>query len=173
MGLERDTGGQWALEADSTWETHSVGFLAQGGLPHTVCKHLANTDGGDVHRSESVSHSVMSDSLWPHGLCSLPGSSVYGILQARIRVWTDIPRPGIFGAGVWLSWRMWQDSIYPGRTRWWSWLMVPPKAGHDMHTKIKEGSTQVPGHPVPPEDKQNPSPSPIPARAHSCKRVIV
>ena len=31
-----------------------------------------------------VSHSVMSDSLQPHGLYSLPGFSVHGILQARI-----------------------------------------------------------------------------------------
>ena len=31
-----------------------------------------------------VSCSVMSDSLWPHGLCTLPGSSVHGILQGRI-----------------------------------------------------------------------------------------
>ena len=29
-------------------------------------------------------YSVMSESLQPHGLCSLPGSSVHGILQARI-----------------------------------------------------------------------------------------
>ena len=44
--------------------------------------------------SESVSHSVMSDSLQPH---SLPGSSVCGILQARILEWVagDLPNPGI------------------------------------------------------------------------------
>ena len=36
--------------------------------------------------SESVSHWVMSDTLRPHGLC-LPGSSVHGILQARILEW--------------------------------------------------------------------------------------
>ena len=34
--------------------------------------------------SESVSHSVLSDSLWPHRLYSSPGSSAHGILQARI-----------------------------------------------------------------------------------------
>ena len=32
----------------------------------------------------SVSCSVVLNSLQPHGLCSLPGSSVHGILQARI-----------------------------------------------------------------------------------------
>ena len=37
-----------------------------------------------------VSHSVMSNSLWPHGLYSLPGSSVHGIFQARILEWVNI-----------------------------------------------------------------------------------
>ena len=38
-----------------------------------------------IQNSEWVSdsHSVMSDSLRPHGHCSLPGSSVYGIFQAK------------------------------------------------------------------------------------------
>ena len=38
-----------------------------------------------------ISHSVMSDSLQPHGLYSPPGSSVHGILQARILEWVVIP----------------------------------------------------------------------------------
>ena len=42
-----------------------------------------------MSESESVSHSIMSDSLWPHGL-SPPGSSVHGILQARILQWVAI-----------------------------------------------------------------------------------
>ena len=37
-----------------------------------------------------VSRSVMSNSLWPHGLYSLPGSSVHGIFQARILEWGAI-----------------------------------------------------------------------------------
>ena len=37
-----------------------------------------------------VSHSVMSYSLWLMD-CSLPGSSVHGILQARIMEWAVIP----------------------------------------------------------------------------------
>ena len=47
-----------------------------------------------------VSHSVMSDYLQPHG-CSLLGSSVHGILKARILDWVAIsfsgylPTPGI------------------------------------------------------------------------------
>ena len=36
------------------------------------------------------SHSVVSDSLQPHGLCSPPGSSVHGIFQARILEWVAI-----------------------------------------------------------------------------------
>ena len=45
--------------------------------------------------------SVVSDSLWPHGLYSLRGSSVHGIFQARILEWIaisypgDLPDPGI------------------------------------------------------------------------------
>ena len=37
--------------------------------------------------NESLSHSVMSDSFWPHGLYS----SVHGILQARILEWVAMP----------------------------------------------------------------------------------
>ena len=37
-----------------------------------------------------VNHSVMSNSCDPMD-CSLPGSSVHGILQARILEWVDIP----------------------------------------------------------------------------------
>ena len=39
----------------------------------------------------ALSRSVVSDSLWPHGLyCSLPGFSVHGISQARILEWVAI-----------------------------------------------------------------------------------
>ena len=37
-------------------------------------------------KSESVSRSVVSDSVWPHGQVA-PGSSVHGLLQARILEW--------------------------------------------------------------------------------------
>ena len=40
---------------------------------------------------ESVSHSVVSNFLQTHGLCSPPGSFVHGILQARILEWVAIP----------------------------------------------------------------------------------
>ena len=40
-------------------------------------------------KSQSASHSVVSDSLWPVD-CSPPGSSVHGILQARILEWVAI-----------------------------------------------------------------------------------
>ena len=45
------------------------------------------------YESESVSCSVVFDSLWPHELYSLPGSSVHGILQARILECVTIPFP--------------------------------------------------------------------------------
>ena len=45
----------------------------------------------------SVHRSVVSESLWPHGLCSPPGSSARGILQARILEWVAVPSSrGIF-----------------------------------------------------------------------------
>ena len=40
--------------------------------------------------SVQFSHSVVSDSLQPHGLYSSPGSSVHRILQARILEWVAI-----------------------------------------------------------------------------------
>ena len=40
-----------------------------------------------------VSHSGTSDSLQPHGECSLQGSSVRGILQAGILGWLSFPSP--------------------------------------------------------------------------------
>ena len=42
-----------------------------------------------MSESETVRSLVVSDSLHPMG-CSLPGSSVHGILQARILEWVAI-----------------------------------------------------------------------------------
>ena len=52
----------------------------------------AKFPGADQLKSDCVfifiwAYSVMSDSLQPHGLCSPPGSSVHGILQARMLDW--------------------------------------------------------------------------------------
>ena len=44
-----------------------------------------------AQKSESVSHSVVSDSATPGTVCSLPSSSVHWILQARILEWAAIP----------------------------------------------------------------------------------
>ena len=38
-----------------------------------------------------LSRLVLSDSLWPHGLYSPPGSSVHGILQTRKLEWVAMP----------------------------------------------------------------------------------
>jgi len=43
-----------------------------------------------MKKRESIRYSVVSDSFQPHGL-NLPGSSVHGILQARILEWVAIP----------------------------------------------------------------------------------
>ena len=53
-----------------------------------------------------LSCSVVSDSLWPHGLYSPPGLSVHGILQARILEWVAIPssRGSSWPSdGIWVS----------------------------------------------------------------------
>ena len=44
-------------------------------------------------RAYVPSRAVVSDFLWPHG-CSLLGSSLHGILQARILEWITVPPPG-------------------------------------------------------------------------------
>ena len=49
----------------------------------------------------SESHSVMSNTLWPHGLYSPPRSSIHETLPARILEWVvipfsrDLPNPGL------------------------------------------------------------------------------
>ena len=80
--------------------------------------------------SDTVRHSVMSNSLWPMD-CSLPGSSVHGILQARLLEWVamsfsgDLPDPGIelmsptlqadslpSEGKVWVTWEQIKWNIY-------------------------------------------------------------
>ena len=51
-------------------------------------------------QNESESCSVVSNSLQPKELCSLPGSSVHGILQARILEWVAVPFPGDLYPGI-------------------------------------------------------------------------
>ena len=46
--------------------------------------HLISIRAVTIHNIESASHSVVSDSLWPHGI-------VHGILQARILEWVAVP----------------------------------------------------------------------------------
>ena len=50
----------------------------------------AGSYGCETQESESVSYPAVSSSLQPHG-CSPPGSSVHGILQARILEWVALP----------------------------------------------------------------------------------
>ena len=70
--------------------------VLQTGLPpsgqnHSPCCHLRYLFRAQSERSESVSHLVISDSLRDPMDCSLPGSSVHGILQARILEQTVMP----------------------------------------------------------------------------------
>ena len=51
---------------------------------------MSNSPFTSQSESQSVSRSVMFESLWPYGLCSPPGSSVHGILQARTLEWVAI-----------------------------------------------------------------------------------
>ena len=57
-----------------------TGFPVHHQLPELAQIHI---------ESESPSHSVVSDSLPPMD-CSIPGSSVHGISQARIPEWVAI-----------------------------------------------------------------------------------
>ena len=58
-----------------------------------------------IEKSKSVSCSVMSDLCNPMG-CSLPGSSVHGILQARILEWVAIPFSIPFSRGSSQPWSL-------------------------------------------------------------------
>ena len=42
-------------------------------------------------KKAKVAQRVVADSLWLHEICSLPGSSVHGIFQARILEWVAVP----------------------------------------------------------------------------------
>ena len=69
-------------------------FPTQGsnpGLPH--CRRILYllSHQRNPQISVCVSHSVMSDCLWPHEQYSLQDSSVRGILQVRILEWVTIP----------------------------------------------------------------------------------
>ena len=57
-------------------------------------KNLKSSKRKATSYMKSESYFVMSDSLQQDGLYSLPGSSVHGILQARILQWVAVPSPG-------------------------------------------------------------------------------
>ena len=72
--LPGESHGQRSLVGCSPWSCKRVGHDLATEQEACVCMLVA---------------SVMSDSLWPHGL-SPPGPSVYGILQARILEWVSL-----------------------------------------------------------------------------------
>ena len=55
----------------------------------------AGKAGNPFQTTQGLSRSVVSDSCDPID-CSLPGSSVHGISQARILEWVAVPSPGDF-----------------------------------------------------------------------------
>ena len=74
-----------------------ISWVSHGSHLFCRCNHQSNTHTHThTHTSfsnmsyTSESHSVTSDSLWPHGLYSRLGSSVHGILQARILEWVAV-----------------------------------------------------------------------------------
>ena len=73
------------LEPDMEQRTSSK--LGKACIKDVYCHldYLTSMQSGN----ESVSHTVMSDSLQPMN-CSLPGSSIHRILQARIVEWVAI-----------------------------------------------------------------------------------
>ena len=76
----------------------ALGALGEPGHtlegPAVSLRPSASWLGGWCHLPVPGAHSVVSDSLWPRGLCDPPGSSVLGILQGRILEWVAIPSPG-------------------------------------------------------------------------------
>ena len=60
-------------------------YSTRNYIQYPVINHM----GKEIKKNTYVSHSVVSDSLQPMD-CSPPGSSVHGILQARILEWVAI-----------------------------------------------------------------------------------
>ena len=110
---------------------------------------------GETCESESVNHLVVSDCLWPHD-CNPPGSSVHGILQARILQWVAIS----FSRGcsrcrdwTWVSCIAGRfftvcatreallvkssHSKYQKQHSWWKWKIYLPAACWSYKGKVK------------------------------------
>ena len=108
----------------------SLGFSRQehgSGLPFP----------SPVHESEKWkwSHSVVSDSSWPHG-CSPPGSSIHGIFQARVQEWGAIAFSEVLNLDtcIWdLIWELVLCRCNQVKMRPY-WIMVDPKPLKDGHT---------------------------------------
>ena len=87
------------------WDNYKgpVRFKRKGHTPPPFFAYTPlNAGRSSSHYKKS---SVLSNSLWPHD-CSPPGSSVHGILKARILEWVampssrDLPDPGIKFRGL-------------------------------------------------------------------------
>ena len=105
-----------------------------------------------------TSCSVMSDSLRPPWtVCSPPGSSVYGILQAEILEWVvisfsgDLPDPGIKpGSPAWQAnsftiWATREALVLPLTVYKWK---IPTKTWRDQGLQVTQGLLLVGPHPL-------------------------
>ena len=93
--------GPWDFPGKNNWSGPPL--LSPRGLPDPGIKLTSPAKAGGFFTAEPpgklevacvcvyVSQSVVSDSLWPRGLCSPLGSSVHGTLQARTLEWVAIP----------------------------------------------------------------------------------
>ena len=88
-------------ECKSTWWTENSDYNCPLGLWHVdgdgslfgfICHCYTSAASTCILHYCCVSCLVVSNSFRPHG-CSLPGSSVRGILQARVLEWVAMPFP--------------------------------------------------------------------------------
>ena len=75
------------------WPSASPSIYQKDYLHSCVC----STSFQVILQDVCVSHSVVSDSLQPHGVCTPPSSSVHVIFQARTLEWVAISFSDIIG----------------------------------------------------------------------------
>ena len=103
---------------------------------------LGEWNGKEISRWKCISHSVMSDSS-DFMDYSLPGSSVHGILQARILEWVatlfsrNFPHPGIepaiscIAGRFFTVWAIWEVQV-----KWLKWNNMVPYIDTYVHVII-------------------------------------
>ena len=115
--------------ADKRGKIQLQPFISKGSMPECV-----------------LSRSVMSDLRDPMN-CSLPGSSVQGILQARILEWVacpppgDLPNPGTepsplmsfaLAGGFFTTSAIWEAQRFNKKSQFWCWDLGAPKEAKNI-----------------------------------------